>query len=50
MATMPRAATRLVRLEDAAVLADLVCRNREFMSAWDPIRPVTSPVVVGFRP
>jgi ribosomal-protein-alanine N-acetyltransferase len=36
---MPQAATRLVGLEDAAVLADLVCRNREFMSAWDPIRP-----------
>lgn len=30
---------RLVRVEDAQALADLVTRNREFMAPWDPIRP-----------
>lgn len=32
-------ATRLVTMDDAATLADLVGRNREFMAPWDPIRP-----------
>lgn len=32
-------ATRLVTLEDAAALADLVCRDREFMAPWDPVMP-----------
>jgi ribosomal-protein-alanine N-acetyltransferase len=32
-------ATRLVAVADAAALAELVRRNREFMAPWDPIRP-----------
>jgi len=31
--------TRLVTLDDAETLADLVRANREFMRAWDPARP-----------
>jgi ribosomal-protein-alanine N-acetyltransferase len=30
--------TRLVRLEDASVLADLLCLNRDFLTPWEPIR------------
>ena len=33
------AVSRLIGLEDAEVLADLVNRNREFMAPWDPTRP-----------
>ena len=31
--------TRLLRIDDAEVLAELVVRNREFMAPWDPVRP-----------
>jgi ribosomal-protein-alanine N-acetyltransferase len=31
--------TRLVDLEDAAVLTDLVVRNRDFLAPWEPVRP-----------
>jgi ribosomal-protein-alanine N-acetyltransferase len=31
--------TRLVDLDDAAVLADLVVRNRDFLAPWEPVRP-----------
>jgi len=31
--------TRLVELDDAAVLTDLVVRNRDFLAPWEPIRP-----------
>ncbi|HEX4279413.1 MAG TPA: GNAT family protein [Solirubrobacteraceae bacterium] len=33
------ASTRLVAVEDAPALAELVRQNREFMADWDPIRP-----------
>jgi ribosomal-protein-alanine N-acetyltransferase len=32
-------ATRLVRIDDAEPLAELVVRNREFMAPWEPVRP-----------
>jgi ribosomal-protein-alanine N-acetyltransferase len=35
----PMAKTRLVVLEDASALAELVTLNREFLAPWDPIRP-----------
>lgn len=35
----PPAVPRLVRMEDAEVLAELVRSNREFKAPWDPIRP-----------
>ena len=31
-------ATRLVTLDDAPVLAELLCANREFLAPWDPVR------------
>ena len=31
-------ATRLVRTDDAEVLADLVSRNRAFLAPWDLVR------------
>lgn len=31
--------TRLVALEDAPPLAELLRRNREFLAPWEPIRP-----------
>jgi [ribosomal protein S5]-alanine N-acetyltransferase len=31
-------ATRLITLEDAPVLAELVAANREFLAPWDPVR------------
>jgi ribosomal-protein-alanine N-acetyltransferase len=31
--------TRLVDLDDAAVLAGLVVRNRDFLAPWEPVRP-----------
>jgi ribosomal-protein-alanine N-acetyltransferase len=34
-----REATRLVTVQDAAALTELVCRNRKFMAPWDPVRP-----------
>lgn len=33
------ATTRLVALEDASALAELLALNREFLAPWDPIRP-----------
>ena len=33
------ASTRLIAVEDAPALAELVQQNREFMADWDPIRP-----------
>jgi [ribosomal protein S5]-alanine N-acetyltransferase len=33
------AATRLIDLEDAPLLTELVQLNREFLSPWEPIRP-----------
>lgn len=42
-------ACRLVRVEDAEGLADLVVRNREFMSPWDPVRPEEYFTVEGQR-
>lgn len=33
--------TRLVEPGDAAVLADLVIRNRAFLAPWEPVRPET---------
>jgi [ribosomal protein S5]-alanine N-acetyltransferase len=32
-------ASRLITIEDAPLLARLLQRNREFLAAWDPIRP-----------
>lgn len=31
--------TRLIAARDAAPLADLVVRNRDFLAPWEPIRP-----------
>jgi hypothetical protein len=31
--------TRLIAVEDARALADLLQLNREFLAQWDPIRP-----------
>lgn len=33
------ATTRLIVLEDAAALAELLALNREFLGPWEPIRP-----------
>lgn len=33
------ACVRLIAVEDAEPLADLVCANREFLAPWEPIRP-----------
>ncbi|HUA06541.1 MAG TPA: GNAT family protein [Solirubrobacteraceae bacterium] len=33
------ASTRLIAIEDAEALAELLQRNRAFMADWDPIRP-----------
>jgi ribosomal-protein-alanine N-acetyltransferase len=38
-----------VEVEDAAVLADLVRRNREFMAPWDPVMPEEHFTVAGQR-
>ena len=37
----PVITTRLVDPGDAAVLADLVVRNRGFLAPWEPVRPGT---------
>lgn len=34
-----RAPIRLLRQSDAAALADALARNREFLAAWEPLRP-----------
>ena len=34
-----RGPTRLVTLDDAAPLADVLARNREFLAPWEPVRP-----------
>lgn len=33
------ATTRLIAIEDAPLLAELLQRNREFLAPWEPIRP-----------
>ena len=33
--------TRLLEPGDAAVLAELVTRNRDFLAPWEPVRPDT---------
>jgi ribosomal-protein-alanine N-acetyltransferase len=33
------ATTRLISVEDAPLLAELVALNREFLAPWEPIRP-----------
>ena len=33
------ATTRLIAVEDAPALAELLQRNRAFLADWDPIRP-----------
>ncbi|MFK3982277.1 GNAT family N-acetyltransferase [Micromonospora sp. NPDC050397] len=41
--------TRLVRLDDVPVLAELLRTNREFLAPWDPIRPDDYYTVEGHR-
>lgn len=31
-------ATRLLRLDDVEELTEVLCRNREFLAPWDPVR------------
>jgi [ribosomal protein S5]-alanine N-acetyltransferase len=31
--------TRLITIDDARALAELLQRNREFLAPWEPIRP-----------
>ncbi len=42
-------ATRLIAVSDAAALAELVVRNREFLAPWEPIRPESYFTVDGQR-
>jgi ribosomal-protein-alanine N-acetyltransferase len=42
-------ATRLVTPDDAAILADLLRANRDFLAPWDPIRADDFFTVAGQR-
>ena len=42
-------ATRLITLEDAPVLAELLRANRDFLAPWEPIRGEDYPTVDGQR-
>jgi ribosomal-protein-alanine N-acetyltransferase len=45
----PVSVTRLVTVQDAAPLADLLTVNREFLAPWEPVRPAASLTTHGQR-
>lgn len=48
-ASLPRVTVRLVRLDDAAALTDLVLRSRASLAPWEPLHPADHFTYAGQR-